>query len=485
MKKIFSRVLVYFSLVLLLFTILVGLMFARFNRTNIVGAYKQQLGDLATGIAKRTSQAAKDKSSEDFMDYLCAIEDFGNLQNIDIWIVSNETSAHGLEEDYTNADIKSAKLPEETMSIINTAFSGKKKSYSAYDDVYQTEMLHLAMPIRNQGGEVSGAVLVSGPMEMHENAVVQYEKYMFICVVVGALLAFALATYFSRQLVRPIIQIKEAALILAAGEYEHKTGVKRKDELGALAESMDTLSDRLVEAEQFREDLERNRRDFFSNVSHELRTPIAVVKGYADTMADGYVTDADKQKEYIERIRNECGGMERLVSDLLILSRMQNPDYELNIETLNVIAVAQDAMRSMRILMSERDLQGEVTYEDECSLIEGDYDRVRQLFTVLLQNAVKYSDAGTKITVHVEREEGVITTTVRDFGSVIPKEEWENVFEKFYRASNHGEKEGSGLGLVVAKNIVERHHGHIFVRSDEKNGTCFTIEFPETSEKIS
>ena len=74
---------------------------------------------------------------------------------------------------------------------------------------------------------------------------------------------------------------------------------------------------------------------------------------------------------------------------------------------------------------------------------------------------------------------------MRDFGSVIPKEEWENVFEKFYRASNHGEKEGSGLGLVVAKNIVERHHGHIFVRSDEKNGTCFTIEFPETSEKIS
>lgn len=83
---------------------------------------------------------------------------------------------------------------------------------------------------------------------------------------------------------------------------------------------------------------------------------------------------------------------------------------------------------------------------------------------------------------HVAKEEGLIVTTVRDFGIVIPESEWKNVFEKFYRASSHGEKEGSGLGLVVAKNIVSRHGGHIFVRSDEKNGTIFTIEFPETSE---
>ena len=169
----------------------------------------------------------------------------------------------------------------------------------------------------------------------------------------------------------------------------------------------------------------------------------------------------------------------------MILSRMQNPDYELNVEVLNVIAVAQDAMRGMRILMQEKKLTGSVTYDDECSLMKGDYDRVRQLFTVLLQNAVKYSDEGTEITMHVAKEEGLIVTTVRDFGIVIPESEWENVFEKFYRASSHGEKEGSGLGLVVAKNIVSRHGGHIFVRSDEKNGTIFTIEFPETSENIS
>ena len=177
--------------------------------------------------------------------------------------------------------------------------------------------------------------------------------------------------------------------------------------------------------------------------------------------------------------------MERLVSDLLILSRMQNPDYELNLEVLNVIAVAQDAMRGIRILMAEKKLKGNVTYDDERSLVEGDYDRIRQLFTVLLQNAVKYSYEGTNIDVHIARRDGKIIAEVKDIGSTIPEEEWEAVFEKFYRASNHGEKEGSGLGLMVAKYIVERHGGEICVRSDETEGTRFLIKFPETSENIS
>lgn len=485
MKKIHWRVFVYFSVVLMVFSVLIGLMFTRFNRTNIVGAYRQQLGDLASGVAKRTNQAVQNKEQDTFGDYLKAIEDFGMLQNIDIWIVTNPDSEPSLSEDYTNTDIEQVSVPEETERILNSAYNGKKKNYSDYDKIYQTTMLHLAVPIRNSSGNVIGAVLVSGPMEMQENTIVQYEKYMLICVAAGLILAIVLAFYFSRQLVRPIIKIKESALILASGQYDHKTGVHRKDELGSLAESMDILSEKLVEAEEFREATEQNRRDFFSNVSHELRTPIAVVKGYADTLADGYVKEPEKQMEYLERIRNECGGMERLVSDLLILSRMQNPDYELNVEIINVIAVAQDAMRGIRILMTEKKLTGEVTYTDACSLIEGDYDRIRQLFTILLQNAVKYSDEGTEITIHIDRRDDRIISEVRDYGSIIPEDECENVFEKFYRASNHGEKDGSGLGLVVAKNIVDRHGGNIYVQSNEKEGTCFIVEFPETSENIS
>ena len=435
-------------------------MFTRFNSTNIVGAYKQQLGDLATGVASRTSKAVSNKEKDTFSDYLAAVEDFSDMQNVDIWVVSNEKAKNPLADDFT-------------------------KTYTDYDDIYKNTMLHLAVPIRDAKGNVIGAVVVTGPMEMQENTMTQYEKYMVLCVAVGLFLTLILAVVFSRMLVRPIIKIKEAALVLAAGEYGKKTGVTRRDELGSLAESMDTLSDRLVEAEEYRKAVEQNRRDFFSNVSHELRTPIAVVKGYVDTMADGVVTDEEKKKEFLGRIQRECNGMERLVSDLLILSRMQNPDYQLEMEVLNVIAVAQDAMRGIRILMAEKQMQGSVDFEDACSLIKGDYDRIRQVFTILLQNAVKYGEKGTEIHVYIKRQEHTIIAEVTDHGSVIPEEEWDQVFEKFYRASNHGGKEGSGLGLVVANNIIKRHDGRISVTSSEEAGTCFRIELPETSENMS
>lgn len=484
MKKIFWRVFIYFGVVLLVFSIMLGLMFTRFNRTNIVGAYKQQLGDLASGVAKRTSQAAKNGNVDSFVDYLKAIEDFCNLQSIDIWIVSNPQNDSALEEDYTNMNLEAVDLPVETQNILQSAYDGKKTSYSDYDSIYQQTMLHLAVPIRDNDGDVIGVVVATGPMEMQENTIVQYQKYMFICVISGLLLTLFLALFFSQQLIHPIIRLKEMALVLAAGKYEQKTGIHRRDELGQLADSMDILSERLVEAQEYQKQTEQHRRDFFSNVSHELRTPIAVAKGYADTLADGYVDDEQKKMEYLKRIQRECDGMERLVSDLLIMSRMQNPDYQLDIEVINVIAVAQDAMRSMRILMKEKNLTGEVTYEDECSLIDGDYDRVRQLFVILLQNAVKYSDENTQIHVHIARTDGQILVDVKDFGSVIPRTEWENVFEKFYRASNHGANEGSGLGLVVAKSITLRHGGTIAVSSTKEDGTIFKINFPETSQKI-
>lgn len=485
MKKIFWRVLVYFGVVIFAFTMLIGLLFTKLNRSNIIGAYQKQLYELAKNVATEAGKAQRNKEADHFHNYLSSMETYAESQDIDVWVVSYDKSRSPLPEDYTNVNIKEVSVPEETNKILTLAYNGKKKNYyNSYDDIYKKTMLHLATPVRNSQGYVTGAVLVTGPMEMQETIIIQYEKYMVICASAGLVLAIFLALFFSRQISVPIIRIKESALMMAAGQYGQETGVHRKDEIGSLAESMDVLSERLIKAEQYRADVEQTRRDFFSNVSHELRTPIAVVKGYADMLADGYVPEEEKQKEYLERIRHECGGMERLVSDLLILSRMQNPEFELNLDVINVIAVAQDAMRSLRILMQGRGMKGSVEFTDACSLIKGDYDRIRQLFVILLQNAVKYGDEGTAVDVYVDRRDGSIITTVRDFGSVIPEEEWEHVFEKFYRASNHGEKDGSGLGLVVADNIVRRHGGSISVRSTEKEGTCFTIIFPESSENI-
>lgn len=480
MKKIFWRVGVYFAVALVVFTAVTGVVFTRFNRHNIMGVYKDELKSLARSVSERVSDAMVGNDSGDFITYLSALTDFGELRNTDIWIMTNPAADEPLDEAYTNVDISTLTVREESMqALIEAAKAGKTKSYSGYDSIYEMDMMHLATPVKNARGDNVGIVVVNGEMDYRQGSVEQYQKYMFLSVIIALLFSLIIAAFFSRQLVRPVIRIKEIALRMAAGQYAQTTGIRRKDELGMLADSMDILSEKLVEAEEFRDGLEQNRRDFFSNVSHELRTPITVVKGYAETLVDGYVEEEEKRKEYYERILKECAGMERLVSDLLILSKMENPDFQLDTEVLNVIAVMQDSLRSMRVLMNEKQIQAKLDYEDECSLIEGDYDRIRQLFLVLLQNAVKYADEETEISVNIRRGDGRITISVEDTGLPVPKSEWENIFEKFYRADNHGNKDGSGLGLMVARRIVNRHGGKIWVTSDERSQTCFYVELPE------
>ncbi len=482
MKKMFWRVGIYFASALVILAAVTGIVFTRFNRRNIMNVYKGEMKSLAQSVSKRVSEAMEDDESEDISVYLSALKDFGEFRNTDIWILSNPSMEEPLPDAYTNVDINQITLEDErTRALLGMAFQGKTKSYSGYDSIYDTDMMHLATPIKDSKGENVGVVLVNGEMDYRANSVSQYQKYMIASVVVALFVSLVIAAFFSRQLVRPIVRLKEIALRMAEGEYAQQTQIERRDELGMLADSMDVLSEKLVEAEDFREKLEQSRRDFFSNVSHELRTPITVVKGYAETMVDGYVEDAEKQQEYFDRIIKECVGMERLVSDLLILSKMENPDFELEKEILNVIAVMQDSLRSMRVLMNEKGIQASLDYDDECSLIEGDYDRIRQLFLVLLQNAVKYADDNTEIRVTIRRQEGTIYVVVADDGIPVPKSEWKNIFEKFYRADVHGEKDGSGLGLMVAKNIVERHDGEIWATSDEKRETCFHVKFPEVS----
>ena len=128
--------------------------------------------------------------------------------------------------------------------------------------------------------------------------------------------------------------------------------------------------------------------------------------------------------------------------------------------------------------MAEKQIQSELVYDDECSFIRGDYDRIRQLFIIILQNAIKYSEPDTHVYVHVMKNEDTIQVSIADEGVGIATEDLENIFEKFYRGQNHTEKDGSGLGLVVARHIVERHEGRIHAESEIGKGSTFIIDLP-------
>lgn len=216
--------------------------------------------------------------------------------------------------------------------------------------------------------------------------------------------------------------------------------------------------------------------DFFANVSHELRTPITVMRGYTETLNDGIITDNDKIKNMYERMLNECKGMERLVGDLLTLSKMQNPDFMLNLEPVSLVQIFENAVKSARVLSEKKNITIRMEYNDEYCFMSGDYDRLRQMFLIILDNAIKFSHENSYIDIKLEKGEK-LKASIKDYGIGIDEDMLPYIFEKFYKSKLQMNEKGSGLGLVIAKAIAARHNGKVEVYSKPGEGTRFTFTF--------
>ena len=239
------------------------------------------------------------------------------------------------------------------------------------------------------------------------------------------------------------------------------------------------MQPKLKENEEVRNNMEQMRRDFFANVSHELRTPITVMRGYSEMLVDGVINKEEKKQQYYNRILNECKSMERLVGDLLILSKMQNPDFEIQKEPINLVQIFHDIIRSIHVVADQKNISINLHYQEECIMIKGDYDRLRQMFLIILDNAIKFSNEDALINIDVEVHNNIIVR-ISDQGVGISPEELPFIFEKFYKSKLKQNAQGSGLGLVIAKQIAERHGGTIEVESELGKGSTFQFVFDKT-----
>lgn len=337
------------------------------------------------------------------------------------------------------------------------------------------------MPVLGVNNEVAGCVLMNARVENQREVVNSTWNLMIVSAVIALAVAFVSAAVYVRKLLHPIFKIRRTALELADGNYEITTQVKRNDEIGDLAQTMDFLSGKLQENEIERKNLDQMRFDFFANVSHELRTPITVVRAYTESLVDGVVTDPEKIQHYYDRMLSECQGMERLVGDLLLLSKMQNPDFVVEKEPVNLVQVFDDLRKSVRMIAREKNIKVDLKTEWPVIMMLGDYDRLRQMFLVILDNAVKFSPEGSTVYIRVVCEEQILVS-IRDEGIGISEEEQEFIFEKFYKSKLRQNAKGSGLGLAIAKQIAIKHGGTIEIKSEVGKGTEILFSFPELEE---
>lgn len=230
--------------------------------------------------------------------------------------------------------------------------------------------------------------------------------------------------------------------------------------------------------------IELMRKDFVANVSHELKTPITSIKGFSETLLDGAIEDPEVSKQFLKIIHDESNRIQLLIEDLLILSRLEKDETDLQISEIKAGAMVDELLpiiyqaADQKKIKIDRDI-------DRDSIFTADEEKVKQILLNLLTNAISYTPEGGEVHLAIKEEHEQITFIVKDSGIGISKLALPRIFERFYRVDKDRSRDtgGTGLGLAIVKHIVEVHQGEIEVESELDKGTCFVIHLPKDPEE--
>jgi len=287
------------------------------------------------------------------------------------------------------------------------------------------------------------------------------------------LLAAVIALWVARILLKPIKRVALATHAVAAGDYSQRVApASGDDEVGQLARDFNRMADTLERNEKI-------RRDFMADVSHELRTPLAILHGELEAMEDGVRSLGPAG---LKSLQAEVATMTRLVNDLHDVSLAHVDALSFRKFELDLVPLAQTALDSFRPRCAERRLTISIDTPGEPLFALADEARLRQLFGNLLENALRYTDAGGSLCLALRRDEGLAQIDVMDSAPGVPEADLPRLFERFYRQdrSRNRATGGSGLGLAICRAIVQAHHGRIEARPSPLGGVWISIQLPLT-----
>lgn len=390
------------------------------------------------------------------------------LLGSDIQIVSKDDMF--IEGALENPPLNFEDLDAKSQGLVSQALEGSTSSMA-----YNKDTIRVASPLYGQDKEIIGALVLDEPASLSKDYFASASKILGISFLGGIGLALVLAIFFAKRFLNPIKKIHSATLSLAQGNYETRTHIDRDDELGSLAIGLDTLAQRLGEAKKQSQALDDLKDDFISNMSHELKTPVTVIKSSLEALNSGIISKAEDVQDYHQILYREISFMEKLIQDLMELNILRNKKYSLLDQSLDLIEVLTDALRSQTPLAREKNISIEKSFDDSYLSFKGDYSRLRQMFVTVINNAIKYSPCQGHVWVRQYREAGLTNIKISNYGPSLGEEDLAKIFEPFYRSSSSTEK-GFGLGLAISKEIADYHHIQIKVQNQDML-TSFIFSF--------
>lgn len=324
------------------------------------------------------------------------------------------------------------------------------------------------------GEQRVGTLIVAsglGTLTADQSAFLSQVKWLMVAAgIVAGLAVLLVGSIQARRIVAPVRALADAAGRVAGGEFA-QIPVTSQDELGEMALAFNTMAAELKQQHTL-------RRRVMADIAHELRTPLSVLQIDLESIEDGLT---DPTNEVVTRLQKEVALLNRLVEDLRMLSLAEAGELHLEMQAVNVGTLVQTAIERVRSVAQEKGVGLTSRIGEGMPPVAGDAQRLSQVLSNLLSNALRHTPAGGRIIVAARQDENDrVRVTVQDTGEGIPADELPHIFERFYRTDHDRSRDtgGSGLGLAIARSLVEAHGGRIWVESVEGKGSAFAFELP-------
>ncbi|HSM72284.1 MAG TPA: HAMP domain-containing sensor histidine kinase [Anaerolineales bacterium] len=292
-------------------------------------------------------------------------------------------------------------------------------------------------------------------------------------------MAMVLGYFLSTTLTDRIQGLKEAAEKLAKGHLQTRVPVEGQDEISMLANTFNQMAERLQMADQHQRDLDTMRRDLIAWVSHDLQTPLTSIRAILEAVSDGVVDDPETVKRYLHTAQRDVRNLSALIDDLFQMAQLDTGGFPLNKDNSSISDLVSDTLESFTELAKQQGIILEGNVEVDVDPVHMDTQAIGRVLNNLIGNALRHSSRG-RVSVWVRRSDLGVEVTVSDTGEGIREEDLQHIFERFYRGekSRNRGTGGAGLGLAIARGIVNAHGGEIRVESQPGKGTQFTFHIP-------
>lgn len=463
MKKnsIVRKLIITFSSITGGLLILVGLVlsvgFYRISHYELINTLNKQLDVVSEAVGKYLKY--QDGSYEDISRLLqisCLTNNMSGVVVDRLGYVYMVSSNEYSDFKYTNIDIENSKIPTDDKIIHKKVLIDGKSNL---------KVSAFIKPIFTNS-QLDGYII------MVENNPVNERRTIIIiwtAIVLAVIVAGAIVKYFAQLLVvEPIEEINNSAKRLAKGNVQERVKVVGKNEIGELAQSFNTMAQSIEEADNI-------RKEFISNVSHELRSPITSIKGFVGGILDG-VIPRDKENYYLKIVYDEIDRLARLVNDLLDISAMESGKFNLHISEFDINQTVSLCILNLENKIKTKNLNVKAIFHEKRCFAIGDRDRILQVITNLLENAIKYSEDNGQIEVNISTKSEKIFVSIFNSGNILSEYDLNHIWDRFYKSDkSRTNKISTGLGLPIVRLILSQHNQDIWVENVDDKGVNFVF----------